>query len=329
MSKILETLEKTLIIPIKQNEQMSMHTSVKIGGPAEYYVAVDKIDYLIKAVKIGRELGLRVFVFGGGSNIIVSDSGIKGLVIKNNCRKFDIASMKGTIKSGAMDVSYALVSAEAGVLMNQLVRFTIEQGLSGLEYSLGLPGTVGGAVAMNANYPKRNVFVGDAVHRVLVLREDNEVLELDRDALGFSSGRSALQDTENIILSVIFRLTPSDKTVLWERGTEAVTYRNETGPKGVTSGCTFRNIGLSSAMRIPTPGHTTSPDYLIERAGLKGKRVGDAVVSESNPNYILNMGQATAHDVLELVKLVTSEVHKKFGVQLSMEVKVIGEEKFV
>lgn len=325
MSKILETLENTLTIPIKQDELMSQHTSFKIGGPAEYYVALDKIDDLIKAVKIGRELGLQVFVFGGGSNIIVSDSGIKGLVIKNNCRKFDIASMKGTIKSGAMDVSYALVSAEAGVLMNQLVRFTIEQGFSGLEYSLGLPGTVGGAVAMNANYPKRNVFVVDSVYRVRVLTKDNEILELDRDMIGFSLNKSALQESGSIILSVIFRLVPSDKTALWERGTEAVTYRNETGPKGVTSGCTFRNIGLSSAMRIPTPNHTTSPDYLIERAGLKGKRVGDAVVSESNPNYILNMGQATANDVLELVGLVKSEVHKKFGVQLLMEVKVIGE----
>lgn len=314
MNNVLSTLDGILgENKIKQNEPMGLHTPGKIGGPAEYYVEIDKTDDFIQLVGAARKIRLPVFVFGGGSNIIVSDKGIKGLVIKNNCRRFEIASMKGSIKNQRLDVAYALVFAEAGVLMNQLVRFTIDQGLSGLEYALGLPGTVGGAVYTNVHFPKNNTSIEDFVYSIRVLIKSGEIQD-----------QSKIQRSD-IVLSVIFRLVPFDKKTLWERGTEAVTDRNVTVPDGEVIGCTFRDIGIADAMRIPTPGHTTSPSFLIQQSGLAGKRIGDAVISDGNPNYIVNMGEAKASDVLTLVRLVKDEVFKKFGVTLEMDIKVVGE----
>src|SRR3989344_443614 len=126
-TKLIE-LEKVFGSRIRLNEPMSAHTTYKIGGVAEYYIDLEKTDDIVKAVQISKQLGLPLFIFGGGSNIVVADHGIKGLVIKNNCRKFDIMTMSGRIKNQKIDVSRALVSAESGVIMNQFVRFTIDQG---------------------------------------------------------------------------------------------------------------------------------------------------------------------------------------------------------
>src|SRR3989344_340181 len=243
MNNVLSALDGILgENKIKQNEPMELHTPGKIGGPAEYYVEIDKTDDFIQLVGAARKIRLPVFVFGVGSNIIVSDKGIKGLVIKNNCRRFEIASMKGSIKNQRLDIAYALVFAEAGVPMNQLVRFTIDQGLSGLEYALGLPGTVGGAVYTNVHFPKNNTSIEDFVYNIRVLIKSGEIQD-----------QSKIQRSD-IVLSVIFRLIPFDKKTLWERGTEAVTDRNVTAPDGDVIGCTFRDIGIADAMRIPTPG---------------------------------------------------------------------------
>lgn len=325
MDNTLATLEKELgQTRIRQNEPMSLHTTFKIGGAAQYYIAVDSITDLVKAVKLGWDLQLPVFVFGGGSNIIIADHGIKGLVIKNNCRKFDVLSMLGKVKNQKIDVNKALVYAESGVIMNQLVRFTIEQGLEGLEWQLGLPGSVGGAVCMNSNFPLKGSYVGDAVFRAKILTKEGEIKEVDNAYFRFAYDKSILQETGEILLSVTFKLIPADKKILWERATEALQHRSNSQPKGLSAGCTFRNISVVDAMRIPTPDKITSAGFLIEKAGLKGKRIGDAMISGKHANFIMNMGNAKADDVIGLVNLVKSEVMKQFGVKLTMEVKKIG-----
>lgn len=315
MNNALLTLEGVLgANKIKQNEPMLLHTTCKIGGPAEFYVEVDKADDFVSIVLAARKMQLPVFVLGGGSNVIVSDKGIKGLVIKNNCRRFEIASMKGSIKNQRLDVAYALVSAEAGVLMNQLVRFTIEQGLSGLEYALGLPGTVGGAVFTNVHFSQYNISICDCVQNIRGLTKSGEIQDIE--------GKPKASD---IIVSVMFRCSPFDKKTLWERGTEAVMKINDILPPGDIIGYTFGDIGIAAAMNIPTPGHTTSPAFLIKQSGLAGKRIGDAVISDLNPNYIINAGEAKSSDVLALIRLIKDEVFKKFGVTLEMDIKVVGE----
>ncbi|MBI4084287.1 MAG: FAD-binding protein [Candidatus Levybacteria bacterium] len=313
MNNALLTLERVLgANTIKQNEPMLSHTACKIGGPAEYYVEIDKTDDFVRTIIAARKARLPVFVFGGGSNLIVSDNGIKGLVIKNNCRRHEIVSMKGRIKNRRLDVAYALVYAEAGVIMNQLVRFTIDQGLSGLEYALGIPGSVGGVVYTNVDFPENNTSVGEYVHSVQVLTNSDEIQDRRRT------------HPSDIIVSAIFRLVPFDKKLLWERGTEAATDRNTALPEGNIS-YAFRNIGIADAMKIPTPGHSTSPTFLIRQSGLAGKRIGDALISDVNPNCIVNLGKAKASDVLSLMRLIKNAVFKKFGVTLEMDVKVVGE----
>lgn len=313
---------------VKQNEPMKSHTTFKIGGLSQYYLEVDRIADIIEAVGLSNKLKIPVFILGGGSNIIVSDKGVRGLVIKNNCRKFDIMRVSGRMKNYAegwkIDMDKAMVYAESGALMNQLVRFTIEHGFSGLEYQLGLPGTVGGAIFMNSNFPVKQKYVGDALYKARLLTKEGDAKEVDKSYFRFGYDRSILQDTGEILLSAVFQFEPMDKKVLWERGMEALEYRNKTQPKGVSAGCTFRNISIADAINIRTPNNITSAGYLIDKSGLKGKGIGDAVISDVHANFILNKGKATAEDVTRLIDLIKSEVKKKFGVELYLEVKKIG-----
>lgn len=325
MNTILQKLESELGIgKIKQGEPMSSHTTFKIGGPAEYYLAVEKTEDLIKAVKTAHELGIPIIVFGGGSNVIVADHGIKGLVVKNNCRRFEVMSMSGRIKNQRVDVSQAALYAESGVIMGQLVRYAIDQGLSGLEYQLGLPGTVGGALYMNSNFPKKGAYVGDVVLKARLVTKEGDVKDVDNAYFRFAYDKSILQETSEIVLSVVFKLEPGDKTLLWERAAKALTHRTESQPKGLSAGCTFRNISIADAFRIPTPDKITSAGYLIDRAGLKGRKIGGAMISDMHANFILNTGDAKAQDIVDLTHLVKDEVKKKFGVDLVLEVKTVG-----
>ncbi|QQG40452.1 MAG: UDP-N-acetylmuramate dehydrogenase [Candidatus Levyibacteriota bacterium] len=309
---------------VRLDEPMSAHTTFKIGGKAQYYIDIDKTDDIVKAVKAAKTLDLPFFIFGSGSNIIVADCGIKGLIIKNNCRKFDIAILSGRVKNQKIDVGKALVVAESGVIINQLVRFAIEKGLSGLEYQLGLPGTVGGAVYMNSNFPRKGAYIGDCVFSAKLVTKEGEIKEVDKTYFHFVYDYSVLQETGDIVLSVVFRMTPADTKVLWERGMEALEYRNNSQPKGASAGCTFRNISIVEAISIPTPDRITSAGYLIDKAGFKGKRIGDAMISDRHANFILNMGNARGEDVVELVRLIKDEVFKKFNVKLHLEVKTVG-----
>ena len=325
MSAVSQELEKIFgATRIRQNEPMSAHTTFKIGGPAEFYIEVSSVDDLIKAVQTAHKLEIPVFIFGGGSNVIVADHGIKGLVIKNNCRRFEVMGMTGKVKNQKIDFDRALVYAESGVIMNQLVRFTIDQGLGGLEYQLGLPGTIGGGVYMNSNFPRKGVYVGDFLYRAKLIGKEGTIKEVDNAYFHFAYDKSILQETGEILLHAIFKLEKMDKKILWDRGTEALTYRSSTQPKGASAGCSFRNISIVEALKIPTPDRITSAGYLIDKAGLKGKRIGDAMISDMHANFILNMGNAKANDIVTLVDLMKAEVYKKFGVHLVLEVKTVG-----
>ncbi len=324
MNTVLQRLTEAFGEKIRVNEPMSAHTTFKIGGPAEYYLPIDSVEELVHASKLANELEIPVFIFGGGSNVIVADHGIKGLVIKNNCRGFEITSMKGKVKDKKIGIDHALVYAEAGVIMNQLVRFAIEHGLSGLEYQLGLPGTVGGAIYMNSNFPRKQSYVGDSLHSAKIVTKEGDIKEVDKSYFQFGYDKSILQTTGEVVLSAVFRLLPMDVKMLWDRGMEALHYRNDTQPKGASAGCTFRNISIADAMSASIPEKITSAGFLIDRAGLKGKKIGDAMISDLHANFILNTGNAKAEDVVSLVTLMKESVYKKFGVHLALEVKTAG-----
>ncbi len=312
---------------LRLDEPMKLHTTLKIGGPAQFYIDTEKIDEIIQLVKTCYENDIEVFILGGGSNVVVSDSGFKGLVIKNNCRKFDVMSMTGKMQNKAegwkMDVNNAYVYAEGGTIMNQLVRFTIEQGLSGIEYQLGLPGTVGGGICMNSNWEKASAFVGDCVYRVRLLTHEGEVKEVDSSYFNFGYDKSILQQTKEIVLSVIFKFSPMDKKLLWERGTQALQHRSASQPKE-TSGCTFRNTSVEESTQIQVPDKIVSAGHLMGKSGVKDIKVGDAIISGLYMNFIVNLGNASATDVVALVQLAKNEVLKKCGVHLMMNVYGVG-----
>ena len=281
---------------VKVMEPLSLHTTFRTGGPAEFYADVQTIEEFVSVIHVAIKNGLPVFVLGGGSNVIVSEKGVKGLVVKNNCRKFEI---KGNT-----------VEAQSGVIMNQLVKAAIENGLLGFEYNLGLPGTVGGGIYMNSSFPEKHAHVSDGLQSAKLILKDGTIREVDASYVRFENGRSKLWDTGEIILSVVFSLTPGDKEVLRKIGAFVLASRTNSQQKGGYIGCTYRNISL--------------PQNIIDKAGLKGKRVGMAMIAHTDERFIINLGGVYTKDVVTLTKLIKQEIREKFGVDFVYEIRIIG-----
>ena len=325
MDSKYETLKKQLGEKVRLNEPLALYTTYKVGGPADLFFEASTGDELVKAVTLARSLTIPVFVLGGGSNILVGDGGFRGLVVKNNTSEIAIRGMKGKVR-GMNQESLVYVEVDSGVPMNKLVRFTIEEGLSGLEMHLGLPGTVGGAIFMNSKWMKNENFIGDVVHQATILPSDTIPKTVKKDYFQFSYGKSSLQKTDDILISVIFELRKSNKETLWTHANESVTYRRETQPQGVlTAGCVFKNITPADAMNAGTPDHTTSAGFLLDHAGCKGLKTGGAEVSPVHANFIITHAGATASDVIRLIRIMKKNVGKKFRVTLKEEIQLVGE----
>ena len=308
-------------IVIKIDEPLSLHTSFKTGGPAKLFAAAENIDTLSVLVSRAWENGLRVKIIGAGTNSLVGKEGFDGIVIKNNCRRFELQGMKGKITNNQMKLSQAYLYAESVAITNQVVRFVIDQGFGGIEFALGLPGTVGGAVAVNANYPKENIRLSRAVYAAKILTK-NGVRDVDSSYFRFGFDESTLLKEEAVLLSVLFALYPEEKSKLWERAEQAVTYRTTTQPKNFTSGMTFRNMALLNLYPNSSLPTDVSPEFLLDKSGLLGFRVGDVEVWKNNPHYILNHGAGTKEDFEKLLKTIKETVFRRFGVQLEMVLHV-------
>lgn len=198
---------------------------LKTNNLAKLYLEVERVDDLIKIVKEAKIHKVPVFIIGTGSHASIPQSQINGLIIKNNCHRFDVFGIKGKIKSEQLGIEKVSVYAESGTNINQLVRFTIEEGLSGLEYHLGMPGTIGGAIYTNARYTPKNIYINDAVEKIRILNKEGEILEVGGDYFS-SRDSNQFSEAQTIILSVVFRMNPDEKKNLWERGNEAAAYRN-------------------------------------------------------------------------------------------------------
>jgi len=233
--------------------------------------------------------------------------------------------MKGVISKGIADGS-VYVEAESGVSFNALVRYSIEEGLAGLEMHLGLPGTVGGAIFMNSKWMQSKSFIGDMVYQATILTSDGVVKNVSNDYFHFSYGSSAIQKSGDIVLSVVFALKRANKETLWATANESMEYRKTTQPQGVkTAGCVFKNITLVEAATAGTPNHTTSTGYLIDKSGCKSLAIGGASVSQIHANFIVNTGSATAHDMVQLIDRIKEKVKEKFNITLVEEIQRIGE----
>ncbi len=320
------SLKEVLGDRLKTDEPLSRFTTFKIGGPADFFYEAKTADELARAVSLGRTLNLPVFILGGGSNILIGDKGIRGLVIRNLSMHIGIKGVKAVTHSGGEQRKLVFVEADAGVPINKLVRFTVDEGLSGLHMHLGLPGSVGGALYMNSKWTRPEGYVGDAVYQVRLVTKEGEDRIVPQSYFHFAYDTSALQRTKDVVISVVFALSADDRDRLWKIATESIMYRRETQPQGVLSaGCTFRNLSRAEALTLGTPNLTTSAGYLVDHAGLKGASEGDAYISPVHANFIINRGKAKAEDVVKLIELARSQVLKQFGVRLTEEIERVGE----
>ena len=316
--------QKQMGMRVKINEPLALYTTFKIGGPADYFFEAKTREEFVSALIAARTSGIPYFVLGGGSNILISDAGFRGLVIKNATNAITIRGMKGVIKNGEQNGS-VYVEADAGTPFNSLVRFTIEEGLAGLEMHLGLPGSVGGAIFMNSKWTKPPAYVGDVVSQVVLLDATNTVVTKPKEYFHFSYGKSVIQESGELVLGVVFELTRQAKDEIWKRANESIAYRRSTQPQGVkTAGCAFKNISQADAIAAGTPNQTRSAGFLIDHAGGKQMHVGDAAVSSVHANFIVNTGKATAHDVLQLMQMMKQKVFETFHVTLQEELVVVG-----
>lgn len=309
---------------ITKNTPLAKHTYFKLGGQADYFAIAASVDDLINLVRYSQKNKLSYLVLGGGSNVLIKDRGFRGLVIKNRSAQIQLKGFSGQAGRGRVALKEVVIQADSGVPANQLIRHSLDQGLAGLEHFLGLPGTVGGAIYNNSHH--MNKLIGELVVEVTALNNQGEVITLKPQDLKFAYDYSVFHETGDTILTASFQLKQQDRDALWQVANAAVKRRATTQPLGhPSSGCIFKNISVADAMRLGTPDGLRSVGYLIDQAGLKGKRVGGAAVSDRHANFIVNDGTATSQDVLDLIKLIKTEIKAKYGVDLVEEIVIIGE----
>lgn len=293
---------------IIQNEPLARHTSFGIGGPADFLAYPADRDDLVVLLREIRKRGLAYAVIGSGTNLLVRDKGFRGVAV---CLK-RMTATRVVREYRSIGGAFAVVSVEAGALLAKLLSFSVDEGLTGLEFAAGIPGTVGGAVCMNAGTAAGEM--GDVVESVTLLMPDGLLVTRGRDEMGFGYRTSSVPEG-HLVLEATVVLRRGEKDRIAARVKDLLEGRKERQPSGLpNAGSMFKNPQEESAGR------------LIEQAGLKGKSVGGAQVSEKHANFIVNRGGATAADVLALMRMVRQTVLDVHGVRLEPEITIVGEE---
>ncbi|MBC7236566.1 MAG: UDP-N-acetylmuramate dehydrogenase [Chloroflexi bacterium] len=287
---------------LRVGEPLARHTTFRIGGAADLLLVARRCEELGEWVALAHEHRVPFLIIGAGSNLLVADGGVRGLTIVNACREFSLDT-------------YGQLWADAGTSLAQLARISARQGWAGLEWAVGIPGTLGGAVVGNAG-----AFGGcmaDVIRQVLLLQPDGRKETLDARELAYDYRSSALKRAPRlarpVVLRALLELRPGDPATLAERMRQIQAQRRAQQPRGHCAGSVFRRTA-----RYPA-------GFLIDRAGLKGSRFGDAVVSPKHANFIMNAGAATAADVLALIEYVRRVVWEQFQEDLQPEIEFVGD----
>jgi len=297
---------------VKFDELMSKHTSLRVGGPAEAFVAPENIKALKALVTWSWQKKIPYLIIGNGTNLLVKDSGINGVVIVlTKCPK--------TISQTDINTDWVIVTAMAGVRMQTLCSFAMERGLEGMNFAIGIPGTVGGGIMMNAGTSYGSM--ESVLESINILLPTGQVRKIKKEKLYFAYRKLSwnkehidVNRGQQIILDGCFRLHPSDPEKLKKEAKKILETRRQSQPTSLPSaGCFFKN---------PASGKTAGE--LIEAAGLKGKSIGGAKISLKHANFIINHHKASAADFLALMELVEEAVLKMFNIYLKREVKVVG-----
>jgi UDP-N-acetylmuramate dehydrogenase len=293
---------------ILTQEPMVRHTSFRVGGPADLFFAPAAKEELIRIIKRSGDLGIPVTLVGSGTNLLVRDKGIRGLVITTARMDKNLALTMTTDQEG-------IITASSGVILGSAARFAMDRGLTGLEFCAGIPGTVGGAVMMNAGTNLGTI--SDSLVSLEVVSENGETRTIDRSDIGFVHRKIMFDspDSKVFVLEARFRVFTGDKRQICNQWLSLLKVRHGNQPRAVASaGCFFKN-----------PDGAIPAGKLIDRAGLKGRKFGNAMVSKIHGNFIVNLGGATALELLTLKRIVQDEVRRKFNVDLKPEVKIEGE----
>lgn len=286
---------------VKIDESMSRHTTFRIGGMADYFVTPKTIEQIMELIDFCKKEGIAYYLIGNGSNLLVGDKGFRGVIIQID-REFGEITF----------LDEQTVKAEAGVMLSRLAAEVAEKSLTGFEFASGIPGTLGGAVYMNAGAYGGEI--KDCIVSALVLDENNQMKTLTKEELELSYRNSIIAKKGYVVLEAVFRFEKGDKTAILEKMAELNEQRREKQPLNYPSaGSTFKR----------PEGHFAGK--LIMDAGLRGYKVGGAMVSEKHCGFVVNAGECTAEDVRILMADVDRIVFEKFGVHLEPEVRFLGE----
>ncbi len=284
------------------DEPMKKHTTFKIGGPADYFIKVKNIDTLKKLLTFTKERNIPLHIIGNGSNLLVLDKGVRGIVAKLDFKKTEI------IKKD----NYSLVTVSADIMGSSLSRKVAKQGLKGMEFLSGIPCTIGGAVRMNAGAYKQEI--KDTLVSAKYLDENGEIVEKLNDELHFGYRTSMFEDKPYIIIEATFKLEHGDKEEIEKKIEDMTIARREKQPiEYPSAGSTFKRKGDIITAK------------LIDDCGLKGYTIGGAAVSLKHAGFIINKNNATAKDVLKLVKIVKRRVFAKYNIEIELEMLILGE----
>jgi UDP-N-acetylmuramate dehydrogenase len=294
---------------VRADVLLAPFTTFKVGGLADWVFEPRSSEEIVTALRVAHRHDVAVTMLGGGSNVLIADDGVRGLVMRP--RGGDIVMLDDRH-----------LRADAAVMINGLVRWTITHGCAGLEAWAGTPGTVGGAIFGNAHFGGR--LIGDLVERVRLASRTGDIVDAGRDDMAFGYDQSRLQGTGEILLAADFIVSPGDPATLRRTARESLAFRKRTQPLETPSaGCIFQN---------PQPGRDVVPagvpwsaGALVDRAGLKGAVVGGASVSAAHGNFIVNSGAASARDIRALIERCRAGVRGQFGVELRDEIVYLGE----
>ncbi|MEX0919330.1 MAG: UDP-N-acetylmuramate dehydrogenase [Parcubacteria group bacterium] len=291
---------------LQRDISLAPYTTYKIGGKADYFIIAKSKDELISAVIKARENKIPYFILGTGANILVGDKGFRGLVIKNEARSISFKEN--------------LVTADSGVVLSDLIQETLKRSLSGLEHYAGIPSSIGGAIWQNLHFlsPDREttLFIESVVESAEILDEENKLLKVGRDFFKFAYDYSILHEKNVLVTEVTFRLVHKDKEKIMNQISENLKWREDRQPQldqFPSCGSVFKKIEGVGAGR------------LIDEVGLKGYKIGGAMVSEKHANYLVNTGNATASDVGGLIDLIKKKVERELGYTLETEISFVGE----
>lgn len=282
---------------LKKNVSLADYSTFKVGGPAKYFVSPTTREEIAKVFKVVHELEIPYFILGGGSNLLISDNGFKGVVIKPNNKKITICEHR--------------VTADAGVSFQKFIQKVVKANLTGLEHLSGIPGTLGGAIAGNAGTATK--WINSTIKQVHVVDRKGEIIAIPKTQCDFSYRYSRFKNSqEEIIVGADFILHKGDPIEIRKKVKETVVKRNHQPAGDACAGCIFKNPAEAAAGKI------------IEDVGLKGKMIGGAMVSPDHANFIVNTGKATAEDIAILISLIKQQVRDNVGIQLQEEIKYIG-----